>query len=425
MPEPPTSAPVPEDLIAAWSARGWPADLLQSAFDLHISRRQIEWWLRQDDRGLERARNVLPQLRELTLGSIRGREATHLDNDRFSDLWANAPEEIGDWEIIVERAPNAFAQFQLQENVSIPVLEERGVLLACVVWSGRNLLVGGQRLTVHCAQGLRVRREGRGSGYGNLVRVVPRPVWFPYISGQYHYMRSQNYAAVDFFKHTSPGVVASSPERDDDVPGIPVTVYQYPGRERSADAVGVRTATRADLRRCVSLINRTHRGQDLFRPYVGANFELKLDYGAWGSRPVHSEHVYGWEDYYVVEEKGQVVACGGLWDRGRDVREHWRNRVTGEERRVAPTALLDFGFASGFEHAMAKLIAYFIGETHRLGRDYLVAPLQQLPAVASLLNDFEPVTETRALGWFRWDETGQDLPPDPPIKRPYTDLAYW
>jgi len=74
---------------------------------------------------------------------------------------------------------------------------------------------------------------------------------------------------------------------------------------------------------------------------------------------------------------------------------------------------------------MANLIAHFIGKTHRLGRDYLVAPLQQQPAVASLLSDFEPVTETRALGWFRWDETGRDLPPDPPIKRPYTDLAYW
>src|ERR1700682_5892619 len=85
MPEPPASVPVPEDLIAAWRERGWPLDLLQSAFDLHISRRQIEWWLRQDDRGLERARNHLPQLQELTLGSIRGREATYLDNDRFSD----------------------------------------------------------------------------------------------------------------------------------------------------------------------------------------------------------------------------------------------------------------------------------------------------------------------------------------------------
>jgi hypothetical protein len=60
--------------------------------DLHISRRQIEWWLRQDDRGLERARHVLPQLHELTLGSIRGREATYLDNvtlPRFSGQFAS------------------------------------------------------------------------------------------------------------------------------------------------------------------------------------------------------------------------------------------------------------------------------------------------------------------------------------------------
>ncbi len=279
--EPSRPVPTPEDLWKAWQARGWPEELLRSALSIHVPGRDIERFLALGDAGLKRAQQWIPQLEQLTFGTLHGREATFLDNDRFSDLWSNAPEEIGDWEITVERGPNAFAQFQLQENVSIPVLEDRGVLMACVVWSARNTVVGGKRIRVHCGQALRVRRECRGKGYGNLVRAVSRPVWHHYTSGQYHYIRSQNYAAVDFFKHTTPLVVSSSPEREGDVPGISVSVLQYPRRPFAGDLAGIRQAGRADLRRCISLINRTHRGLDLFRPYTRELLELKLEEGFW------------------------------------------------------------------------------------------------------------------------------------------------
>jgi hypothetical protein len=420
-----SSAPGLDDLLRAWKAKGWPEDLLQSALDLHVPRRLAEWWLALGDRGLARAQDWVPQLQQLTPATIVGREATLLDNDRFSDLWANAPEEIGDWEITVERSPNAFAQFQLLENVSIPVLEERGVLLACVIWAAHNVIVGGKRLTVHCGIGLRVRREGRGKGYGNLVRAVSRPAWYPETSGQFHYMRSQNYAAVDFFKHTTPRVVASSPEREGDVPGIPVTVHQYPARATAGTDEGIRLARRSDLAACVKLINGTHGGQDLFSPYSVEALEMKLDGGAWGKQPAY-RRVYGWSDFYAVERNGRIVACGGLWDRGRDIREHWRNRITGEKQTTSATAILDFGFEQGREADMAALIRKFIGQSAALGRDYLVAPLQQFPSVAGLLAGYRPQLETRALGWFLWDEYGHDVtPPDPPVERPYTDLAYW
>lgn len=75
---------------------------------------------------------------------------------------------------------------------------------------------------------------------------------------------------------------------------------------------------------------------------------------------------------------------------------------------------------------MARLIGYFIGETDRLGRDFLVTPLEQFPRVAATLDRFEPVLETRAMGWLLWDENGGDVvPPDPQIARPFTDLMYW
>ena len=69
--------------------------------------------------------------------------------------------------------------------------------------------------------------------------------------------------------------------------------------------------------------------------------------------------VYGWPDYFVVEEDGKVVACAGLWDKGKNVREVWCHKETGEKRSFDSTALLDFGYAQGREDAMALLLRYF------------------------------------------------------------------
>ena len=126
---------------------------------------------------------------------------------------------------------------------------------------------------------------------------------------------------------------------------------------------------------------------------------------------------YTIDDFYVLERGGEVVACAGLWDRGRDVLERWRHRETGEERAMTVAALLDYGFAEGQPEAMAALIEHLIGVAGGLGRDYLVAPLETLPEVAELLAGHEPVPETRYLQW-RAEQ--------PPISAPtYLDLVYW
>ena len=93
---------------------------------------------------------------------------------------------------------------------------------------------------------------------------------------------------------------------------------------------------------------------------------------------------------------------------------------------MSVTALLDFGFSAGHQAAMARLIEYFIGKTASLGRDVLLAPLQFLPEVASLLEDCGPREDTRGLGWLMWDKESEKLGhPVVMPERPYADLAYW
>ena len=65
---------------------------------------------------------------------------------------------------------------------------------------------------------------------------------------------------------------------------------------------------------------------------------------------------------------------------------------------------------------MARLMRFFVGRTHELGRDYLLLPLDYQPKLADEIAIFQPEPDTRALRW---------AVRDPAITRPYTDLRYW
>ena len=416
---------VPDELRRAATDAGWSEDMVDRLARLHFTPDVIRMWL---DGPLDRAKRGIEIIERLSYGTIRLRDATYAPKDisALSDLFANAPEDIGDWEVTVERSPNPLAQFGLQENHRVRILEDGGLIIGAFAASARETFVAGQEITVSQMSGYRIRKDHRGQGFSQLLSWLPPAVGTPYSQGSWFHIRSQNMASVQWINALNPDMIKSSPQRDGDVPGIDVCVLQYPARPSDGDRAGIRRASGDDLDRCVALINRTHDGADLFTRYTAAALRFQLDERIWGTKPDWWGRVYGWEDYCVLEENGQIVACAGLWDKGRDVRERWRLKETGDEKLIDATALLDFGFDQGREDAMARLIVHLIGMTHELGRGYLVAPLQLLPDVAARLEDHQPVPERRGLIWRTFDGNFNQLPePDPPITRPYTDLAYW
>ncbi len=404
-------------------AQGWPADLTRRIAEQRVPDEALNSW---NWYGLspERAAEQLAWHMRLTSGDLRGRDVTHADNEAFSRLWADSPEEIGEWEITVERGPDAFAQFRLQENVHLPVLALGSELIACCGFSRRNTLIQGRRVSVRFGQALRVSRAYRRLGYGDQVRrLAGLPgVVRPEI-GQYDLMRTQNFAVVNWWQKFVPGFFDNTPKREGAVPGIPVSVSQFRSEPAQADGA-IRLARAEDLPACVDLINRTHAGRDLFRPYSAEYLESVLDEGFWGERPRKTgdpmrdwwESVYAWPDYFVLEEGGHIRACGGLWDRGRDMRERWRRVGAQEERCVAMTCLLDYGYADGATECMARLVRHFLGRSHQLGRDYLAAPIEHLPDLVASMESLRPESDARSLRW--------DLK-DPEITKPYIDLRYW
>src|SRR5260370_39219631 len=116
-----SSEPADAQIERGWTDRGLPPALLVKARTLRISDTHIErllFW----NAPVERIEEEIRWADQLNNGTMRFRQVTVADNDEFCELWANAPEEIGEWDVTVERGPNGFAQFELQERPALNVL---------------------------------------------------------------------------------------------------------------------------------------------------------------------------------------------------------------------------------------------------------------------------------------------------------------
>ena len=342
----------------------------------------------------------------------RGRELTFHDEESFQQLWANGPEKVGDWEVTVERSPDALAQFRLQPGACINVIEAEGEVVACTVWSSANCLVGGKPVSIHYAQGLRVRADRRREGLGDLVRRLPSRALQRPTLGQVMYLRIGNANMAGFLEAVKFQADAERPQKV-------VAAAYLTARTSEVRIDGLRPVEPRDLARCAELINRTHDGLDLFAPYGPESLRHVLDGGVWGERPPWVNAVYGWADFHVIEQAGRIVACAGFWDRGRDMREIWRS-ATGEERRVEVAAALDLGCEAGHEEALAELLRDFASRAAALGRQSLIADLEHLPRVTERLGDLDPRWETRTLEWSPY------MPALPrALGECHLDLRYW
>lgn len=414
--------PPDDDLVARAQAAGWPEGFLERVLALRRNRAEVDAFLDSGFPTAEMLEGWVQMHQALLSSTLVARQATWEDDDLLVDLCANAPQTVGEWTVTVERGPNPYAQFRLQEHPNIIVLEDRRVALGMAAHSVRNTIIGGEKTSAHHMSGWRVRDGFRGMGLSRMLQFAAGPGvgWFGLVT--YYFVRTGNDAAGWISKINDD--MADRPE------GYAVqtaaetaSVISFGDPSKGVRSARVRPATTEDLARCRELINRTHDGLDLFRPYSEDYLDQRMSDPNWGPKPPFYPAVYGLADYRVLEADGEIVACGGLWDRGRDLREVWE-RGSGAERFVVdPTALMDFGFADGRHEAMVELLAHLLAESQGLGRSGLLAPLQFLPEVVDAAAHLDPLVETRDLHVNPF--TSPELKVEATIARPYIDLAYW
>ena len=409
---------------AAAHAANWPDDLLQRMLDLRPPSWRVEQYLASTGwPTVEMIANEVSDRERLSSGLV-SREATWEDDERLSDLFANSTERLGDWDVVVERSPNAYAQQRLHENWHIKMLVDRGVAVASSAAAGRSSLVGGQQVSVGWMGSWRVRNGFRRSGFSSLLLNTPGSAANVFGMISYWYVRIENQTASTWISHEVTGVQTANGRSFEK---LTATVHHLDPSVATAvpPVVGqrIRNIQPDDLARCVELINSTHSGLDLFRPYSVDFLRHRLDDLFWGPKPPFVPSIYGWQDMVVLEERGRIIACGGLWDRGRDVRERWTNRTTSESHTVDGTCLLDFGYETGRAAAMAAVIDHHLSTTRSLGRGSLALPVEFLPEVLALLPSEAVRAETRTLETMGFSDG--EVRVDAAITRPYTDLGYW
>jgi GNAT superfamily N-acetyltransferase len=396
-------------------ARRWPDELADEIVGTGISFSELRHW-QWEALPAEVVPLQLEWYRRFRSGDLRGRIATLADNDAIADLFDRSHEELGEWMVFTERSPNAFAQFYLQRTSQLFLISDSERLIACVARARRNVEVGGRRISVNYSEAMRVDPEFRRHGYGDQVRRLPSPIGTLPVEFTYDYIRTENDAIANWTKKYHEYV------EGDDWQGsgldVPVTVTEIPAREAASDTKAIRNTRREDLDVCAALINATHRGQDLFRPYTAEYLEDVLDEGFWGEAAVRSsfESIYGWTDHFVLEHRGRIVACAGLWDRGRNQRARWQRKGESGTRTVTDTSVLDFGYVEGEEAAMETLLLYLLNRTHELERDQMVVPMDQLPALETVMENYRGNPETRKLRYAH---------PQIRVERPFTDLRFW
>jgi hypothetical protein len=85
------------ELERAFATRGWDPALVGRAMELRFPRDVLRRWTEDQWPTAEYVARRLAGHERLTRGDLRGREATRFDNEAFSELWANSPEELGEW----------------------------------------------------------------------------------------------------------------------------------------------------------------------------------------------------------------------------------------------------------------------------------------------------------------------------------------
>lgn len=222
------------------------------------------------------------------------REATPDDNSELKELQAKCPQGTT---LIVStvNTPDFFARAKVYEDYKVYVVCEDKRIIASAACALRNAIVNDKVEKVGHEFQLFVDPEYRGKR----------------IAGQLHQTREEylrTRGAVLSYALIMEGNIPSmryivrqdfEPHRTLVMPGIPVF------KEMNVISKGeVRQITREDLAAVTNLLNETWQGYELHEPMTADAFD----------RLIARTPAYGYDNIFVLEDNGQILACLGFWD---------------------------------------------------------------------------------------------------------------
>ncbi len=267
---------------------------------------------------------------------IRYREATRADNPALCDLERRTPLRGGDREFFFDRQ-DFFVVHDLQERSVVMLAEDDGEIVGACAGALNETLVGGEKRLLLYIHHERIAPERQRQGLGGALTSAISEHWksagVGHIDSSYWFIGPQNTASRSF---ASRGGSEPWPE-----PALNVTFETRPDGRPSPKRIGA-----GPIFDIVRLVNRTHEGRELFRPYTDVDLGRRLSMSS----------DYGWGDYYGRFAGDRLVALAGVWGRNRAMTVMARGGDGREEREVS-SFIADYGYEDGAEDEMVVLLA--------------------------------------------------------------------
>jgi GNAT superfamily N-acetyltransferase len=257
------------------------------------------------------------------------RPATRADEPALRALEARTPLNI-DGTPIATLHDNFFEVHELQNRKVVMLAELDGDIAGvCAGALHRAPLAGQERLLLYMHHE-RIAPEHQRKGLGGALTRAVSDYWkaneADHIDSSYWYIAEGNQQSRNFA------------ERSGNKPW-PVSMSYFGLNHTAASGERPQRIGAGPIFDIVRLINRTHDGKDLFRPYEQVDFGERL------SRCTS----YGWGDIYGRHRDGRLVAVAGLW---RDT-------------------VADYGYEAGAEEDMVALIRSLVPPTSAPGHEGL------------------------------------------------------
>jgi hypothetical protein len=300
----------------------------------------------------------------------RIRRARPSDNDALIELERRVRLDLGATVLTFDRSPDFFAQHRLQEHPLVLVAEEAGEPVAVMAGAWHDTRLGGRDQRLLYIHKARVPAERHGTGLAAALALeLGRRGRRWGVENGYWFIGPGNARATAFAQK---GGLAS----------IVATVgLLHFDTTREAGARGrLRPVAPTEAKAVVDLLNRTHGGQELFRPYTVGSL----------SRRLCRSPEYGWGHLFGVDEGGELAAVVGLWDQGRSLRVTSFDKATGQTHTVSRAAVADYGFRRGAGEALAALLREAAAVAGSWGRQEVMMTVSASSPLPGLLADLRP-----------------------------------
>jgi ribosomal protein S18 acetylase RimI-like enzyme len=302
---------------------------------------------------------------------ITVREATPADNDALIRLELATPLVIGSTRESFDRSTDFFASHKVKGEYRIVVAEAKGRLAGVMTGVIHEPLIQGQPRRLVYIQQARVHPDSRHQRIAwSLANDLFAWSGARGAAGPYYLIAPDNSESIAFVTRGGGRWPCDAVTRLFDV--------------STADPVAVASVKTEHLVKAADLINRTHAGEDFFEPLTGESLIGRL-----GRDPA-----YGIGSLSGVYDSSDLVAVGGLWDSGAFTERVRVDTSTGDTSRARYAAVVDWGWAAGYEEAFADVLRRLAAKARALGRDGLriVEPSPGIIPETGLLSHSSPIS---------------------------------